>query len=278
MTTRHLSPVLLAAVALGLAGATSSAPAPAAMTAPTQRNLSVQTTTLASASYAPTINGYARVIDAVPLATLDSDLAAALAAAAASQAEAVRARALNAEDQMVATKVAEWGPAVARLSDGQRGRLVQALASGGAALVRIDAATPVSGGGLVVLDLGPAGIAQARILGPARTADPRLQSAGRLALVSGSRAQYLSTGLAVPVRIPAGATLTGVIAPDSAVLRAEGQSWVFVRTGPERFERRVLVQPVPMQGGLFVSSGLRTGEVVATRGASALYAAEQAGG
>ncbi|CAN5372136.1 hypothetical protein BH10PSE2_BH10PSE2_04310 [soil metagenome] len=298
MNASRLSISLLVAVGLGLVGA-AEAPPPAAMTTPAQARLSVQTARLVASTYAPSVAGYARVIDAVPLATLESDLSAALATAAASQAEASRARTLNGEDQMVATKVAEaavataradqakvrlfrqrlgleWGPGIAALSDSQRAGLVQALATGNAVLLRIDAATPSAGLGSVTLDLGPLGTAQARILGPARTADPRLQSSGRLALVTGPRAQSLGVGLVLPVHLPAGASSSGVIAPDSAVLRAEGSSWVYIRTGAETFARRQLVQPAPVEGGLFVVSGLTAGDVVAIHGASALYAAEQA--
>jgi hypothetical protein len=301
MTSHRTSSMILIAAGCLLAGAAAEAPPTAKMPAAAQQRIAMRTAPLAAATYAPSIAGYARVIDAVPLATLDSDLSAAIAAAAASQAEATRARTLNAEEQMVATKAAEaavataradqarlrllrtrlgleWGPGVANLSDGQRAGLIRALASGSAALLRIDASTPTAGGGSVPIDLGPLGVARARILGPARSADARLQSAGRLALVSGAQAQALSVGLVVPVQLPAGASRTGVIAPNAAVLRAEGSSWVYVKTGADTYERRELVQPAPVDGGLFVASGLSAGQVVVISGASALYAAEQAGG
>ena len=301
MISRRLSPMILIGAGCLLAGAAAEAPPSATMAAPTQQRLAVRTAPLAAAQYAPTIAGYARVVDAAPLAVLDSDLSVAVATAAASPAEADRARTLNAEDQMVATKAAEaavataradqsrlrllrtrlgleWGPGIAGLSDGQRTALIRALASGNAALLRIDASTPTAGGGFVPIDLGPLGVARARILGPARSADARLQSAGRLALVSGAQAQALSVGLVVPVQLSAGAGQTGVIAPDAAVLRAEGSSWVYVKTGPDSYERRELLHPAPVDGGLFVASGLTAGQVVVTSGASALYAAEQAGG
>jgi hypothetical protein len=300
MTAYRHAP-LLAAIALGLCGAAAEAPPPAQMPAATQNRLSVQTAPLAAATHAPTISGYARVIDAGPLALLDSDLSAALAAAAASQAEAARVTALHAEDQMVAARVSEaavataradqarlrllrtrlgleWGPALTAIGDGGRARLIQDLASGNAVLLRIDAAIPSANTGGVTLDLGPNGTARARILGPSRTADPRLQSAGQLAIVTGPQARLLGVGLALPVQIPAGDGVTGVVVPDSAVLRAEGQSWVYVKTGAGGFERQVLDQPVATPDGLFVASGVKAGDIVATRGASALYAAEQAGG
>lgn len=305
MTAYRHAP-LLAAVALGICGAAAETPPPAQMPAATQSRLSVQTAPLVAATHAPSISGYARVIDAGPLALLDADLSAALAAAAASQAEAARTTTLHAEDQMVAAKVSEaavataradlakvrllrtrlgleWGPALTAMGDGGRARLIRDLADGAAVLLRIDAATPSASTGVVTLDLGPNSTAAARILGPSRTADPRLQSAGQLAIVTGPQARLLGVGLALPVQIPAGGSVTGVIVPDSAVLRAEGRSWVYVKTRTDAFERRALDQPVATPDGLFVASnsqagGVKAGDVVATRGASALYAAEQAGG
>lgn len=300
MITRRHAPLLLAAVGLGLCGAAAETPPVASLPAAAQTRLAVQTATLTAVSHAPEIPGYARVIDAGPLAQLDADLSAALASASASQAEASRTRVLAAEDQIVAAKVAEaaaaaahadqikvrllrtrlgleWGPGLTALGDAGRAGLIQSLARGDAVLLRIDSTTPATNSGAISLDLG-GGVAEARILGPARTADARLQSSGRLALVTGPLAKTMGVGMAIPIRMPAGPGATGVIAPASAILRAEGQSWVYVRSGPEAFERRLLVSPVATSDGLFVASGLQPGEVVVTRGASALYAAEQAGG
>ena len=299
----HAAPIAALAVVLFL-GTAPAAPAPVAapkagLTSVQQAKLAVRTAPLEAMSWAPGATGYARVIDPVPLATLEAELTAALAAAGASRAEASRARILASEDQLVAAKAAEaaaaqatadqsrvtllrtrlgleWGPALAALGDGQRRALVASLARGDAALLRIDGPnTPLSG--TVTLDLGPNGLVPARVLGAARTADVRLQSSGSLALASGSQARRLATGLVVPVRLPAGAGSAGVFVPDSAVLRAEGESWVYVQTAPDAFERRALGAVAAVDQGLFAGSGVRPGEIVATRGASALYAAELAG-
>lgn len=293
--------ILSAALLIGAGPAAPVTPPPAAMmSGDLQSRLAIQTAPLAAMTYAPAVSGYARVIDAVPLATLESDLVAALAVAAASRAEADRAGTLSTEDQIVSAKVAEaaraqavadqtrvtllrnrlgleWGAAFAALNEGARRNLVSALARGDAALVRIDGATtPLSG--TVTLDLGPNGLSTARVLGAARTADSRLQSSGSLALVTGVAARRLSSGLVVPVRLPFGAGVSGVFVPGSAVLRAEGESWAYIRTAPGRFERRSLGQATAVDNGLFVTSGVQVGETVATRGASALYTAERAGG
>src|SRR5438094_818268 len=71
------------------------------MDAATQARLGVATALLQPAHRAAAITGFARALDPGPLAQLDSDIAAAVAALTASQAEATRAAALNAADQTV---------------------------------------------------------------------------------------------------------------------------------------------------------------------------------
>jgi hypothetical protein len=93
-----------------------------------------------------------------------------------------------------------------------------------AAIVRVD--TP-SGTGIntarsAVLDLGPLGSANARVLGIARTADARLQSPGLITIVTGPQAAYLSTGLAIKARVYGGATSNGLLIPNAALLRSGG--------------------------------------------------------
>ena len=138
------------------------------MDAATQSRLGVTTVTLQAARRAAALTGFARALDAGPLAQLDSDIATAVAALSASQAEAVRSRHLRDADHTVSDQVAEaaasqaqqdaaklqllrrrvgleWSPALAALSDARRGKLVADIAAGRAALVRIDAAQGLSG-------------------------------------------------------------------------------------------------------------------------------------
>ena len=62
--------------------------------------------------------------------------------------------------------------------------------------------------------------------------------------------------------------------PRGALLRAEGTVFVYVRTAPTRFERRVVEGGTPDPAGLFVTSGFRPGEAVAVSGGAALLTAE----
>ncbi len=269
------------------------------MDAATQRRLGLVTAPLAAATQrVGGADGFVTVLDAGPLALLDADLAAAQAALAASQAEAARTRALNAEDQTVSRRVAqaaaaqaradaaraqllrrriglEWGPGLASLSDAARSRLIGELASGRAALARIDAAGGVPAGTRSVgLDLGPDGFASATVLGPARTSDPRLQTTGALAVVRGPGASRLGAGAILPARIETGAAAAGVTIPRGAIVRRGGETLVYIRRDAGSFEHRAVVGGAPGPAGLFVARGFRPGEAVVIKGAAQLLAAE----
>ena len=291
--------VMLGAMALLLAAPPAgAAPVVLKLDAATQKRLGVVTQPLAAARRSVQLSGFARVVDPVPLATLDSDISTAAAALAASQAEATRTQALAA-DQTVAKRVAEtalsqrrsdaaklallrrrlgleWGPTVSRLSDARRGQLVADIAAGRASMVRIDASSGFmqQTGGAVNLDLGPAGHVMASIMGPARTTDIRLQSAGLLALVRGPQAMRLGTGAVFPATIAAGGGAAGVIIPRAALLRTEGQTFAYVQRDAGNFERRPVVSGASEAGGLFAPSGFRAGEAVVIAGAARLFAAE----
>ncbi|WP_404710185.1 hypothetical protein [Sphingomonas sp. MMS24-J13] len=269
--------------------------------AATMRKLSVTTAPVQAMTRSATTTGFARVLDPIPLAQLDADIAAAGPAAFASAAEAKRSRDLFAADATISRKAAEtatmqaradgaklallrrrlgleWGPAIARLGDARRAALVEALSSGRAALVRIDSASGTGQAGLhsVTLDLGDLGTVNATILGPARAADPRLQSPGLIAQVAGPKAGLLSTGLSVPAKL-SGIAVSGSFVPGSAVLRLDGASWVYRQTASGTFGRIRLPGVIAVPGGLFVRGGIRAGDRIATSGAAALYAAEHGG-
>jgi len=292
------------AAALGLALLAGPAAAQGAalvkLDAATQARLGIVTAPLQAARRSATLRGFARVMDPGPLAQLDSDIATAVAAAAASAAEASRTRMLNAADQTVSKQAAEaaaaqarsdaaklgllrrrvaleWSPALARLSDARRSRLVADIAAGRAALVRIDSASGLArAAGTATLDLGAGGSARAAILGPARTGDPRLQSTGVLALVRGPAALQLGAGTVAPATIAAGAGAQGVVLPRAALLRTGGRTFVYIRRDAADFERRAVTGALSDPDGLFATTGFKAGEPVVVSGAGQLFAAQSA--
>lgn len=262
-----------------------------------QKRLGVATAPLAVARRQASTAGFARVLDPVPLATLDGDLATAVTAVAASKAEAARTKALAAADATVSLKVAqsaqalasadaaklallrrrvglEWGPAFA--GDASRARLIAELVAGRAALVRIDAPTGAAGAHTAQMQLSGGETVTVAILGPARTADPRVQTGGLVGVVRGPAAARLGIGMSAPVTLSGAAGGVGVIVPRSALIRTGGQTFAYVRKDATHFERRALVAPAPQPEGLFSAGGFSPGEPVVVSGASALLAAETA--
>jgi len=278
----------------GLARAAGVRLSPAA-----QRELGIATQAMVLTHRAAEVDAFAKVLDPGPLVQLDSDLATAEAAAAASAAEAARARALHAADGGVSQKDVEaavaqaradalkvdilrrrvgleWGPGVARMSAAARGRLVRGLAAGKIALVHVDTHNDQGQAGAreVKVDIGD-GSARGVVLGPARAAEPRLQSSGLIVEVTGPSAILLSVGLTQSAHIETATAQAGVLVPRPAVIRFKGSDWVYVRAGPGVFQRRLLESPVPQADGFFVPRGVSPADQVVTRGAAALFTAEQ---
>jgi hypothetical protein len=268
----------------------------------TQRRLGVAVAALPAARRAPSISGFAKVLDPGPLASLDSDIAQAAAAADASAAELKRSQQLHAADQTISTKALEaaraqaqadaaklsllrrrvgleWGPGLAQLSAARRSSLLASIAAGKAALVRIDTPSGRGQQGLrsARVDLGQLGQVEAQVLGPARTADTQLLSPGLIAVATGPGVAYLSSGLTSPVELMVGGAASGVIVPRSALIRSQGQTWAYVRKGPTSFERRAVAGGEPDASGLFAPRGLAAGEQVVVAGAAALFTAEHKG-
>jgi hypothetical protein len=264
----------------------------------TQHRLGIRSAPLRAEKRKGQIDAFAKVLDPGPLAALDSDLETAIAAAAASRAEAVRSRALNAAGGTVSTKDAEaaqsqakqdaikaaflhrrlgleWGPGVARLSDGRREALIRALVAGKAALVHVD--TPSNegqaGARTVKIDVGSDSVAGV-VLGAARAAEPRLQSSGLIVEVDGPSALLLSVGLTQSAHIDSGDPKSGVVVPRSAAIRYQGSTWAYVRRGADHFDRRLVLNPVPEDAGLFVTEGFTPGDEVVTDGVAGLFTAE----
>lgn len=296
-TFRHL----LGAAGLGwaiLAGAQGHA-ATVDLSPAAQQRLGVTTQRLAATRRAAEIDAFAKVLDPGPLVQADSDLRTAEAAAAASAAEARRASALHGQNGEVSAKDTEaavaqarsdalhvqllrhqlalaWGPGVGDLTSRQREALVRGLSAGAIALVHVDTHNNQGQAGArsVRVDIGD-GSVTGRVIGPARAAEPRLQSSGLIVEVVGKQAIRLAVGLTQSAHIAMASQESGVIAPRSAIIRYEGSDWVYVRDGAGRFERRLLPDPIPGPDGYFAAHGVAAGEEVVVQGAAALFALEQ---
>ena len=133
-----------------------------------------------------------------------------------------------------------WGKAIASRSRTCR-RLSQSLAAQQAALVRVDVPlgerpkAPPTGGRVAPL-AAPENLIEAQYLGPAPSADPQTQSRG---FCSSRRPIRCRPGTAVVawLAIP-GPAQSGVIVPRDAVLRHEGETFVYLQTAEDTFQRK----------------------------------------
>src|SRR5205807_420007 len=143
----------------------------------------------------------------------------------------------------------------------RRAALLNDLAHVRSELVRIELPpeVPVPPAGAVVRLRSAAATMQAKVLGMLPVADPRLQTRGVLAELSGSQAQ-LAVGQMLSAQLPAPASAAGVILPRDALLREGSQVWAYVQTGPATFVRREVTGFQPLTAGWFVSGGFAPGE------------------
>ncbi|MEP6867658.1 MAG: hypothetical protein ABJA20_04015 [Novosphingobium sp.] len=258
--------------------------------------LGIKVAALSAFSGSQEASGFARGLDAGSLAAIVAEIDSAQAVVAASQAESARLDALYRNDvsasrrsveaaraqaladlarlRLARQRIAlEYGPGLARLGGAGVRQLVSRVTGGEAALVRIDIPGALLAAGTAVQIRAGQESAIVRVLGPAAAADSKLQSAGVLAVLSGTLARQLLAGRVLPVQTAVGPSIAGVLVPRDAVVRYQGQLWVF-RQEAAKFERIILLDPQPIGEGWLVRSGLKPGDVIAIHGGTGLLALE----
>lgn len=267
--------------------------------APTQKTMGLATVALEAAELAPEIKAYGTVLDVAPLAALVAELNTASAASAASEAELKRLQSLAAQDnasqralqaaQAVAVRdqaqvesvrlrlVAGWGKAIAEQQD--LARFIRSIAS----LSNVVAQLDVPAGQM--LSAAPTGArlftladqtkpVPALLLGLAPVVDPQMQGRGFLVLVA-PNTLHLAPGAALTgsLTLP-GEPQKGVALPDSALVRYNGTTWVYLQTGDTTFARTEVRLEQPLEHGWFVSTRVKPGDKVVTVGAQELLSEE----
>lgn len=272
---------------------TSAATDPLALNAGQRARLGIATGRLGAAQNADGVAAFARALDVGPLAAIDSEIQTAQAAASASANEVARLANLARQDQSASTRsvqvaaaqatadrqrvalaerrvALEFGPGLAALGTAGRAGLIADVAARRAALLRID--IPGTAGAVGRISVGdPA--RSVSVLGPAATTDARIQGASLLAVLRGPGARDAAAGRLLPARITGGPLIAGTIVPNAAVVRSRGQLWVFVPSAGS-FARRAIGDARPVDGGWFVTTGVRPGDTIVTSGAGALLGIE----
>lgn len=298
---QFFSLVLLACSALCAQVEAENIDVPVTAPAADQARLGITSTKLETQRVNADVSAIIRSVDPVPLAVLYSDLLAATAAAAASGSELQRIAGLAAQDRSASQQALElararaaadaaavsllrqrlaleWGPEFLTLSDESRRNLVDEISSGAAALLRADAPErPAGVAGKVFIELSDnIEIAATEVLGLSGTADQRMQTIGLYCVLRGEPAKELRPGRVLNGRIQTEATTTGVVLPRSALIRTEGRTWAYVRTGQQTFVRREVVGGWSVPDGWFVDKGFEPGTAVVDKGAGSLAAFEVA--
>ncbi|MCX6897556.1 MAG: hypothetical protein NT105_02545 [Verrucomicrobia bacterium] len=246
----------------------------------------------------PSVKAFGRVLDASPLATLLTEIEAARAAMDASTKEYERLKKLNAQDANASVRAVEaadatlrrdraaleasqmrllagWGKALAGRVD--LAALARSLVAQESALIRVDflagQTLPPESRRVRVAPLpGDEVPRDTVVIGSAPTADAQAQGAALLVLL---RAPTPAPGAALLAWVSgSGAAQHGLRLPRSAIVRHEGQAFVFVAVGVDAFARRRVEIAPPQADGVIVMSGVKVDERVVVTGAQQLLSEE----
>ncbi len=247
------------------------------------------------------VKAFGRVLDPTPLATLLTEMEAARATLGASAKEFQRLQSLHAQDHTASVRAVETATAAfqrdratldameARLLTGWGRTLVErkditalahSLVADEAALVRVDFTAgetlPPEPLRVRVAPLpGNEAPRDTVVIGPAPSADAQAQGVALLVLL---RAPVPAAGTALLAWVSGGTEARhGWRLPRSAVLRHEGQSFVFVAVREDTFERRRVELAPPQTDGVMITAGVKAEERVVVTGAQQLLSEELKG-
>jgi len=265
-----------------------------------QDKMSLKVVELESSELKPELKAFGRVLDLAPLSAELSDIALANSQLEASTREFERVKTLFGQNQNVSARTVEtaqaavqrdrltieaaqlrltstWGKAIAGM-DGLN-EFVRAAIAQNAALVRLDVpagenlkGTPVSA--RIALLSTPDMPIPATFLGSAVSVDPQSQGRGFLFAVK-------TNGIAAGASVIGWLTLpgepeSGVIVPRDAIVRHEGEAFVYIRRNGETFERKEMELAHPLEQGWFTDD-LKPKTMVVVNGAQQLLSEELKG-
>ncbi|HTB62082.1 MAG TPA: hypothetical protein VK737_00725 [Opitutales bacterium] len=263
-----------------------------------QEKADIKTAQPTVAEYKPLAKGFARVLDPASLIADLNDIDADTAAYTASTNEYQRVQTLkstgNASDRAVeaadaamrhdglqldaakAHLLAEWGKALTTRAD--LPDLAKSLLAQDAALIRVDMLAgetlPAEPRELKVAPVMGAGDAvPVEVIGPAPSTDSQAQGVSRLVLLAKSPPAPGTQMLAWMSSTAEGDK--GYSLPGSAIVRYEGDTFVYAQVDNELFARwRVKLGATLRDGSVFITSGLTTQDHIVVNGAAQLLSEE----
>ena len=251
--------------------------------------------------YRAEASGLGVVIGLDVIAQTEADLETAEAAARASRAALARAQALFGADlstsrqsletaekqaaadeaQLSLTKrkaIAVWGPSAPWRDPRQRTSVLAALGAGKTVVVRGTFPAETLAGGspesirVERLDDGTSGKSWSASKVWRAPADPTMPGRTYYMMIPGS--PDLAAGDRVRVLAQVGVDEKGAFVPSSAIVIAEGRSWLYIEEKANYFVRQAADLSKPFGDGYVMSSAVQVGEPIVIKGAGQLLARE----
>jgi hypothetical protein len=176
---------------------------------------------------------------------------------------------------LAATAQQEWGPVIGK-GIIERSPLVVRLIERGDFLVQVTLSPGVSLGESPQTALAQAPIREANIdlqhVSPATRTDPRIQGLSYFFAAPGDSG--LLPGMNTTVYVPSGKTYDGVFVEDTAIVRWQGRSWVYLRVSPDTFKRHPINTDQPVSDDDYVVRDIPAGSEIVMRGAQILLSEE----
>lgn len=176
---------------------------------------------------------------------------------------------------LAATAQQEWGPVIGR-GIVERSPAVVSLIERDRLLVQVTLPPGVTVAGKPGTALAQAPTRNANIdlqyISPATRTDPRIQGLSYFFSVPGDSG--LLPGMNTTVYVPSGKTYEGVFIEDTAIVRWQGRSWVYLRVSPESFRRHPISMDQPVSDDDYVVRDIPSGSEIVMRGAQVLLSEE----
>lgn len=266
-----------------------------------RNNFGISTAKISATSVTQQWQATATVLDAASLITAITDLRAAQAVSAASSSELKRTQALHQDDNGVALKVVEaanaqaiadrgkvqslraqlqttWGSAVRRMNDGELEQLARQVLSGTVLLrAELIGGVPVNmkiTKALLYEQSGPP--LTGRVIGSLPLSAE--QAIGRAFLLSVDANHLdLQPGQVLRAELhDANRTVAGSLVPRAALVRWQGQQWLYVQHAVGHYERIAVQVQQWLTDGALINAGVQPGDQVVITGAGLLLGAEHA--
>jgi hypothetical protein len=185
-------------------------------------------------------------------------------AAAESQVKTLAATAQQEWGPLIGKAIIERSPVVVRLIEREQ-FLVQVTLSPG-----VTVATPPR----TALAQAPTRDANIdlQFLSPATRTDTRIQGVSYFFSAPGDSG--LLPGMNTTVYVPSGKTYEGVFVEDTAIVRWQGRSWVYLRVGSDSFKRHPINTDQPVSDDDYIVRGIPPGAEIVTQGAQVLLSEE----